>query len=173
MIVAVSPEFPIRKKISVPNGMTPETLHITLLHINVENITSIDQYYAMNRFIDDVAGMTSVMEGTLVKLDRFENVRRVWSERGSFTPKEPTDAIIYKVESEPLVNLRAGLVDSFKTLSFPYSDTFTDFIPHITVKYVPAGEMVETDLELPFTFPIKHLEIWDAAARTIYPFNNN
>lgn len=168
MIVAVAPEFSVRRKMSVQGAMKPEMMHVTVLYIEDMFMTP-EQFYVINNALHEVSNNLVEFEVRAAELSRFEKVMRAWDEKGGYIPAEPTDAIIYKLESDDLHKLRDGIIALFDAYEIPYSKKFKDFKPHITVGYVPHGQDLECPVELPFTFSVKHVELWDDSAHTLYP----
>jgi len=168
MIVAVAPDFKVRREMSVPGAMKPEMMHVTVLYIEDAFMTP-EQFYTINNALHEVAANLVEFSVTATELSRFEKVTKAWDEKGGYVPKEPTDAVIYKLESNDLHLLRAGVIALFDNYGIPYSKKFKDFKPHITIGYVPHGSDLDCPVKLPFTFSVRHVELWDDSAHTLYP----
>lgn len=168
MIVAVCPALSERSKLAIPTGMAPNTLHATVLYIE-DNLVTGEIYDAIAQAMEKITQENDRFNFTAVELGRFEKVQRAWNERGGYIPQEPTDAVVLKLESAELRDIREQLIVEFKAAKIPYSTKFKDFKPHITLKYVPHGAEVKLPYELPLAFKVNGLELWVNDIHTFYP----
>ena len=126
MICFYVPE-PMNEVVSMPGGMKPDELHLTLAYLGKLNELPPKQRIieALSQFINepDVYALDGVLNGV-----------------ARFNDKNDTDkeAFVLLYDSPKLPEFRQTLVDMLDINRVPYSQKH-GFIPHITMMYLPIS----------------------------------
>ena len=130
--------------IEVPGEATAVSdLHITLLHFE-ENWPISEMAKALEATYDVV----SHIKPFLVKINKVI----------CFPQREGRHALVAKVSSDDLHDLREKLAKEFDKCEIEFSKTFKDYKPHVTLSYV-TEEVKDFEID-PIEFSIDEIVLW-------------
>jgi hypothetical protein len=175
MIITFVPPFDTRRKLEVEGGLPVDDMHITLFHFEDEGYEhDYDMGIRILEVLTKYAASTATFGASIPTLDRFSNVRKMQNVNGDIVDAlHPTDVIIGKIDSLHLNSEREKIKVLLDEIGAPYSQTFKDFVPHISLKYVPHGEMI-APIDLPQHFLISSVEFWPKEGeRLVFHFASN
>lgn len=159
MIITISPPANIAKLLAVPDGLSAESMHITLFFISDEDSTQFKIIIDSIQSMISLAQKTEPFECTITGYDRFNNVPAVDSQ-GNRTEEKDMDVIFAKVESTDLYAFRAKLKTILDENKVPYSQRHPEFKAHMSIKYVPSGTDLDKQADLPLYFTASEVELW-------------
>lgn len=166
MIIAIKPTQDVIDSIAVEGGLKPDTLHITVVHMESEDF---EQGIRVMEILSELKRKVNRFFVTLPATSRFNNVRKMTDEEGNLKDAtEPTDVITYKVHSTELSSARSIILDMLDEAGIEYSKTFAEYIPHISIAYVPSGTNLTSNdyytpdapLKFPLVFEVENIELW-------------
>lgn len=171
MMIAIFPPADVRYKLWVAGGLEPEDMHITLFHFPTEEI-SYEMHIKIMEVVTKFTASTESFGASVSHLSRFENVRKMQNSEGEIVDAtEPTDVIMGAIDSIHLSAQRARLAEMLDEIGAPYSKTFKEFKPHLSIKYVPHGTSLGKDLNLPLHFTVDNIQIWGETENDRYVFH--
>lgn len=159
MILTFVPPSEVSAKLWVPGGLPVSDMHITLLHF--ESAESFDVGSRIIEVATRYAQEASRFNAKVTSLSRFENVRKMQNEMGEIVDAtEPTDVVLASLDTLGIAAEREKLRSLCDELGAPYSTTFSQFLPHMSIKYVPHGSPLDKHISFPITFTIDNVQVW-------------
>lgn len=122
MVALMIPEH-LQSIIAIPGGEPAGDLHITLAYLGSAGELSLDDQRKLIGVVGEVALRTPALTGTLARVGRFVN-------------GEDTDPLWIGVDVPGLEALQKDLAYTLTAAGFTLS-THGDYVPHVTVAYVP------------------------------------
>ena len=161
MIIAIKPPKAMAERLAVEGGLKPSTLHFTLFFLGKSEDVPQDRYAEYVKAIQDVCLDSAPFTVSLASKGKFEKVRMTTDPDGNMVVAEkPTDVIFLKGEGTELFAFRQKLADLLDERDLYFSKMHKEFAPHLSLKYVPHGEELELDYELPFEFQVNCIDLW-------------
>lgn len=157
--------FPIdadaARRLAWPDGEPADELHITLAYLGDAADLSPNQRAMLQRVVREYAALSQPLWGMVSGID-------------SFPPGPHSDgkrAVYAAVEIAGIEQWRQGLVNRLKDAGLPVDATFKNYVPHITLAYIPDGEPLPKRDAPQTQFWLNRLMCAIGGASTTYPIS--
>lgn len=147
----------VAKKIALPGGEDPASLHITLAYLGKG--LSDEQKKTAASVVRKFAG--SIVDGLRVTLGGVGRFSASVSSEGR-------DVVYLSVDSPALTNVRPHLVDEIKEAGLPISDAH-GFVPHVTLAYVEKTDKTPIERVEPIEIKFDTISLTIADERMSFP----
>lgn len=127
-MIAVRLPSALAAELALEGGEPPETLHLTLAYLGRTGVLDADVLDRAGAVVRSFASRTRALEATVGGIGRFA---------ASPTTKS-LDVLVALVDAPGLGAMRAALVAELERAQVPVSQAH-DFMPHVTLAYLPAG----------------------------------
>jgi len=166
MIIAIKPPKELAERLAVVDGgLKPETLHFTLFFLGASDVVSQEKYAEYVAAVTELANTTPPFTIHISGKGKFEKVRMTTDPSGNMVVAEtPTDVIFLKGEGTELFSFRNKLADILDERDLYFSKLHKTFSPHLSLKYVPHGEDITLEYDLPLDFTVECIDLWGDGA---------
>ena len=133
---------------------------LTGIEVSGERIASSDMHITLLHFEDHwaISEMAKSMETTYDIVSKVKPFLVTIEEVFSFPPKDEKAAIVARVKSAELHELRDQLAKEFEKSDIDFSKNFKDYKPHITLAYADS-EIDEFTID-PVEFSVQEIVLW-------------
>lgn len=134
----------VAQQIAVPGGEKPEEHHITLAYLGKKDDYTPAQLRSLRKEVANFAADEQIPHpATLTGVKRFPT-----------NAEEGTYPVYAAVDAPKLEQWRERLMKRLEAAGFAPSRQFADYVPHITLAYVPDGEPLPADDVPHASFPL-------------------
>lgn len=132
----------VGEQIALPGGEEVNGLHITLAYIGALDALNVNQQRTLIGVVAELARDSHALKGTTRGLNYFPANDPI-DDEGDDTSSGAVVPLYAGVDVPGLFELRGALLKALDDAKIPYAKDHPNFVPHITLAYVPSDDLDE------------------------------